>query len=106
MLEHSKAACRYCGTQASGHVYQRRSPIVAAALGLVPGLGHLYLGQAKKGVALLAGFGLLQFFGADLDLTGVGAAVGVPMEMGGFGLWAWSVWDAYQSARTQERFAF
>ncbi len=81
---------------------QRRSPVLAAALSVVPGLGHIYLGHRTKGLMTLAGFAGLQFFGADLDLTVIGAAVGVPMEMGGFGLWAWSIFDAYRLARQEQ----
>jgi len=29
-----------------------------------------------------------------------GAVVGVPMELGGFGLWAHGVWDAYHRAKS------
>jgi len=48
----------------------------AAALAIVPGLGHFYLGHNMKGFAYLLGIGGLQFFGFDLDLTVIGAAVG------------------------------
>lgn len=105
MLEGSTATCRYCGAQGSGYTYRRRSPVVAAALGLLPGLGHLYLGHFGRGLGVLASFGALQFFGADLDLTAIGAAVGVPMELGGFGIWAWSIVDAYRLAQQQQRYA-
>lgn len=82
--------------------WQRRSRFLAAALSVVPGLGHIYLGHKAKGLMTLAGFAGLQLFGADLDLTVVGAAVGVPMEMGGFGLWAWSIMDAYRLAGQEQ----
>ena len=62
-----------------------KSPALAAALAIVPGLGHFYLGHNVKGVAYLVGIGGLQFFGADLDLTVIGAAVYFPAL--GFGLW-------------------
>ncbi len=82
--------------------WQRRSRLLAAALSVVPGLGHIYLGHKTKGLMTLVGFAGLQLFGADLDLTVVGAAVGVPMEMGGFGLWAWSIMDAYRLAGQEQ----
>ena len=75
---------------------------MAAALAIVPGLGHFYLGHNVKGVAYLVGVGGLQFFGADLDLTVVGAAIGVPMELGGGGLWLFSIVDAYRTAKRME----
>jgi len=75
---------------------------VAAALAIVPGLGHFYLGHNVKGLAYLVGIGGLQFFGFDLDLTVIGAAVGVPMELGGGGLWLFSIVDAYRTAKHME----
>jgi TM2 domain-containing membrane protein YozV len=77
----------------------RKSPALAAALAIVPGLGHFYLGHNMKGLAYLVGVGGLQFFGFDLDLTAIGAAIGVPMELGGAGLWVFSIVDAYRTAK-------
>ncbi len=108
MLTNPSAPCPRCGAPASG-AYQgaysrpRKSPGLAAALAIVPGLGHFYLGHNVKGVAYLLGIGGLQFFGADLDLTVIGAAIGVPMELGGGGLWLFSIVDAYRTARQMER---
>ncbi len=59
-----------------------------------------------KGVAYLVGIGGLQFFGFDLDLTVVGAAIGVPMELGGGGLWIFSIVDAYRTAKQMEKGGF
>jgi hypothetical protein len=56
-----------------------------------------------KGFAYLVGVGGLQFFGLDLDLTVIGAAVGVPMELGGGALWLFSIVDAYRTAKQMER---
>jgi len=75
---------------------------VAAALAVVPGLGHFYLGQNKKGIAYLVGVGGLEFFGLDLDLSIIGALIGVPLEIGGGSLWVFSIVDAYRSARRLE----
>lgn len=69
----------------------------------MPGLGHFYLGHNLKGLAYLVGIGGLQFFGIDLDLTVIGAAVGVPMELGGGALWVFSIVDAYRTAKQMER---
>lgn len=109
LLTNPTAPCPRCGAPASG-AYQavpsaqrsHKSPALAAALAIVPGLGHFYLGHNVKGVAYLVGIGGLQFFGADLDLTVIGAAVGVPMELGGGGLWLFSIVDAYRTAKKME----
>jgi len=82
-----------------------KSPLVAALLGVVPGLGHFYLGHYRKGAGFLAGFVLLQFFDFDLDLTVVGALIGAPLELGGLGLWLFSIFDAYRIARLMNQSA-
>jgi TM2 domain-containing membrane protein YozV len=83
-------------------VRTRKNPILAAALAVVPGLGHFYLGENKKGIAYLIGIGGLEFFGVDLDLTVIGALIGVPLEVGGGTLWLFSIVDAYRSAKRLE----
>jgi hypothetical protein len=75
-------------------------------LAIVPGLGHVYLGHNLKGLAYFVGVGGLQFFGFDLDLTVIGAAVGVPIELGGAGLWVFSIVDAYRTAKQMERLGY
>ncbi|HEY2597819.1 MAG TPA: hypothetical protein VGJ79_05000 [Candidatus Dormibacteraeota bacterium] len=75
---------------------------MAAALAIVPGLGHFYLGENKKGIAYLIGVGGLEFFGFDLDLSIIGALIGVPLEIGGGSLWVFSIVDAYRTARRLE----
>ncbi|HEY8839978.1 MAG TPA: NINE protein [Candidatus Dormibacteraeota bacterium] len=80
----------------------RKSPLVAVALAIVPGLGHFYLGENKKGIAYLVGVGGLEFFGLDLDLSIIGALIGVPLEIGGGSLWVFSIVDAYRTARRLE----
>ena len=108
-LANPAAPCPRCGAPASG-AYQataiprsRKSPTLAAALAVLPGLGHFYLGQNVKGFAYLLGVFGLQFFGFDLDLTAIGAAVGVPMELGGAGLWVFSIVDAYRTGKRMEQ---
>ena len=83
----------------SNMIRSRKSPLTAAALAIVPGLGHIYLGEWRKALGFLGAAGVLEFFGFDLDLTGIGAVMGVPMELGGFGLWLFSIVDAYYSAK-------
>jgi TM2 domain-containing membrane protein YozV len=107
LLTNAGAPCPRCGAPASGS-YQatatrgRKSPVVAAALAVIPGCGHFYLGHNKKGIGYLLGIGGLQFFGFDLDLTVIGAALGVPLELGGGTLWIYSIVDAYRTARRME----
>lgn len=89
------------------HLPPRKKPWLAALLGaLIPGLGHIYLGQYRKGLFYLAAAGGLEFFGFDFDLTGIGAALGVPMGLGGFGLWAHGVYDAWRLAKAEERYYY
>ena len=107
LLTNPNAPCPRCGSPASGGYYApvarpRKSPGLAAALAVVPGLGHFYLGQNLKGLGFLVGIAGLQFFGFDLDLTVIGAAIGVPMELGGGGLWVFSIVDAYRTAKHME----
>jgi TM2 domain-containing membrane protein YozV len=83
-------------------VRTRKNPFLAAALAVVPGLGHFYLGENKKGIAYLIGIGGLEFFGLDLDLSFIGAIIGVPLEVGGGSLYLFSIFDAYRSARRLE----
>ena len=107
VLAKPSAPCPRCGAPASGR-YQgtvtpsRKNPLVAAALAVIPGCGHFYLGHNVKGIAYLLGVGGLQFFGFDLDLTAIGAVVGVPMELGGATLWLYSIVDAYRTAKHME----
>ena len=107
LLTNPNAPCPRCGAAASGR-YQgpvgrsRKNPLVAAALAVVPGLGHFYLGENKKGIAYLIGVGGLEFLGFDLDLSIIGALIGVPLEIGGGSLWLFSIVDAYRTARRLE----
>lgn len=107
LLTNASAPCPRCGAPASGS-YQatatsgRKSPVVAAALALIPGCGHFYLGHNKKGIGYLIGIGGIQFLGLDLDLTVIGAALGIPLELGGGTLWIYSIVDAYRTAKHME----
>ena len=107
-LVNPAAPCPRCGAPASGGYRAaaipraRKSPALAAMMAVLPGLGHFYLGQNVKGFAYLLGVFGLEFFGFDLDLSVIGAAVGVPMELGGGGLWLFSIVDAYRTAKRME----
>jgi TM2 domain-containing membrane protein YozV len=104
LLNQRDATCRTCGAATYGLVRRPPKSRWAAALlaGLIPGLGHIYLGNYPKGLLYLAGAGGLTFLGLDLDLTVIGAAVGVPMELGALGLWAHGILDAYRTAQRME----
>jgi TM2 domain-containing membrane protein YozV len=107
LLTNPTGPCPRCGATASGRyqgpvVRSPKNPLLAAALAVIPGLGHFYLGENMKGVAYLIGIGGLEFFGFDLDLSFIGAVLGVPMEVGGGTLWVFSIVDAYRSARRIE----
>ena len=104
LLRGGEARCPNCGATSYAMLQRpRKNRWLAAGLAaLIPGLGHIYLGQYPKGLLYLAGAGGLTFLGLDLDLTVIGAAVGVPMELGALGLWAHGVWDAYQTGRRLE----
>jgi TM2 domain-containing membrane protein YozV len=110
VLANPNALCPRCGAQASGR-YQKRvirrpkNPLTAAALAVIPGCGHFYLGHNMKGIAFLIGIGGLEAFGLPLDLTVIGAAVGVPMELSGGALWLFSIVDAYRTARHENEVA-
>ena len=110
-LASAGVACPNCGARPAGGtsrprgagVPRRKSPLLAAVLSLVPGLGHIYLGRYPKGFAYLAAAGALEVFGFDLDLTAVGAVVGVPMGLGGVGLWIYCIVDAYRIGKSMQR---
>src|SRR2546427_10241575 len=90
LLTNPTAPCPRCGSPASGGYHSsavrpRKSPAVAAALAIVPGLGHFYLGHNVKGLAYLVGIGGASFFRFDLRLAGVGAPGRGALEAGGGG---------------------
>ncbi len=108
LLTNPNAPCPRCGSPASGAYYgggggAGESAVVATDLTVVPGLGNFRRVHNVKGIAYMAGVMGLQFFGFDLDLSVIGAAVGVPMELGGGGLWIFSIVDAYRTAKSMEK---
>jgi hypothetical protein len=101
-LDRRSAACPNCGAQ--GAPWKRtKSPILAAALAIVPGLGHIYLGHYLKGLGLMIAAGGLEFIGLDLDLTVVLVPLGIPVGLGGVALWVYGMVDAYRIARRMQR---
>jgi len=111
------AYCPYCGNQlkvqpVEGEIidgtkrFARNRPINpgrAARLSIIPGLGHWYAGAPIKGVAFFAAIVGPIVLGTELDLTVIGAAVGIPLDLGGLGLWAFCAYDAYRTARNRMR---
>jgi hypothetical protein len=79
------------------------SPSRAAQLSIVPGLGHWYAGAPVKGLVFFAAILGPLVIGTELDLTAVGAVLGIPLDLGGLGLWAFCAYDAYRTARNRMR---
>jgi hypothetical protein len=79
------------------------SPGRAARLSIIPGLGHWYAGAPARGLVFFAAILGPLVVGTELDLTVVGAAVGIPLDLGGLGLWAFCAYDAYRTARNRMR---
>lgn len=78
---------------------------MAAGLALIPGMGHVYLGHNMKGLFFLLACGGMEFIGFDLDLSIIGATLGVPLGAGGLGLYGYQIWDAYREAKKLEQAA-
>jgi zinc-ribbon domain len=111
------AFCPYCGSQlqvqpVKGDIIDGTqrfkknkglSPGRAARLSIIPGLGHWYAGAPAKGLVFFAAIVGPLVIGTELDLTVVGAAVGIPLDLGGLGLWAFCAYDAYRTAKNRMR---
>ncbi|HET9848715.1 MAG TPA: zinc ribbon domain-containing protein [Candidatus Dormibacteraeota bacterium] len=111
------AFCQHCGAQlriqpVRGEIvdgtkrFARNKPISpgrAARLSLIPGLGHWYAGAPVKGLAFFAAIVGPIVIGTELDLTAIGAILGIPLDLGGIGLWGFCAYDAYRTARKRMR---
>jgi zinc ribbon protein/uncharacterized protein DUF6677 len=111
------AFCPHCGTQlrvqpVQGEVidgtkrFSRNRPVSpgrAARLSIIPGLGHWYAGAPVKGLAFFAAILAPVVLGTELDLSVIGAPLGIPLDLGGIGLWAFCAYDAYRTARNRIR---
>lgn len=111
------AFCPHCGAQLQvqplqGEIvdgtqrFKKNRPLDpgrAARLSLIPGLGHWYAGAPVKGLAFFAAIVGPLAIGTELDFTVVGAALGIPLDLGGLGLWAFCAYDAYRTARNRMR---
>lgn len=111
------AFCPYCGEQLKvqpvhGEIidgterFKKNRPVNpgrAARLSIIPGLGHWYAGAPVKGLFFFAAIVGPIVIGTELDLTVVGAALGIPLDLGGLGLWAFCAYDAYRTAKNRMR---
>ena len=79
------------------------SPGRAARLSIVPGLGHWYAGAPVKGLAFFAAIVAPIVIGTEMDLSLILAPIGIPLDLGGLGLWAFCAYDAYRTARNRMR---
>jgi hypothetical protein len=71
----------------------------AARLSIVPGLGHWYAHAPMRGLAFFVAIVGPLVLGTELDLSVIGLPLGIPMDLGGIGLWAYCAVDAYRTAR-------
>ena len=107
-LPNPSSTCPRCGARPSQGFNSRRAarsrknPALAAALAIVPGMGHVYLGHNLKGLFFLVACGGMEFVGLDLDLSIIGGLVGVPLGAGGLGLYVFQIIDAYREAKKIE----
>ncbi len=69
---------------------RRKSNILAAILSLVPGLGHFYTGDWRRGLTLLLGLPVQGAIFYAVDLWVLVWLLGI--------VWAWAVYDAYNQA--------
>ena len=90
------------GMKMAEKVIEKKDPVVAALLGIIPlffmfaGMGQVYAGRLRRGLVILLvgwGFGVLNVIGI---LTVVGACFTVPATLIFI---AWQAWDAYKCAQ-------
>ena len=112
-LAEDTSFCPHCGAQlraqtVEGEVIPSPSgagavrlpnPVIAALLSIVPGLGHVYAGAPARGLLFFAAVITPEVIGTDLDLTVIGDVIGIPLNLGGLGIWVYSAVDAYHVAK-------
>ena len=79
------------------------SPGRAARLSIIPGLGHWYAGAPFKGLVFFAAILGPLVLGTELDMSVIALPLGIPLDLGGVGLWAFCAYDAYRTARNRMR---
>jgi len=79
------------------------NPVRAARLSIIPGLGHWYAGAPARGAIFFAAIVGPIVHGTELDHSVIGAAIGIPLDLGGLGLWGFCAYDAYRTARNRMR---
>src|SRR2546426_12455114 len=104
LLTNPTAPCPRCGSPASGRyaaavARPRKSPRLAAALAIVPGLGHFYLGHNLRGFGFLLGIGGFQLFEPGPDASGIGLSVGGPIVPGPGAVWVLRIVDALRTPK-------
>ena len=85
--------------RARGQDSQPVDPGRAARLSIVRGLGHWYAHAPMRGLAFFVAIVGPLVLGTELDLSVIGLPLGIPMDLGGLGLWAYCAVDAYRTAR-------
>jgi hypothetical protein len=106
------------GAQITATATERKSPTTARLIGVVPGAGHVYAGETRRGLAYLGGTAGLLVLGGVVLAAGC-MAEGLanasdpdcpsPVVENVFvgavlGLWGWSIYDAGRAAhRTNAR---
>ncbi len=63
------------------------------------GVGHLYVGNIKKGIRIMIGTILLVVIGGVLIATGIFAILGAPLIIAAFVLFIWQITDAIKLCR-------
>lgn len=89
---------------------------LATLLAIVPGIGHIYLGAARRGIAILAiGIGLVLIFYPGyasfqyiawtnletITTTMITVIALIVVGLGAIGFWIWQIFDARKIAKQQ-----
>lgn len=86
--------------------------IIAMMLAIVPGLGHIYLGAARRGIAILViGIGLVliaypgyvsfQYVSGAITTTMITVVALVMAGLAAVGFWIWQILDARKIVKQQ-----
>jgi len=94
---------------------ERKNPGTTALIATIGGLfgflglGHIYLGEVRRGLLLMiigwileiGGIALTKIFlfSTLIGVTIIGAVIGIPMLLIYFVLWIWQIFDAYNKAK-------